>query len=141
MIPSRVTRVRVDTDPMDADAVNSLTSGKGKGSLSPRDGFFSAVEHIFNETAMHARAQASNRTAKAIKASHGPKVSPQSPAEEKVKRTKENPKESPKEPKVRTEVPKVYTRAKHRKLVSHFLKTRNSETSSDIQESAQTCHH
>ena len=40
--------------------------------------FLSAVEHIFNETAMHARAQASNRMAKANRASHGPRVSPHS---------------------------------------------------------------
>ena len=32
-------------------------------------GVLSAVEHIFNETAMHARAQASNRLAKANRAS------------------------------------------------------------------------
>ena len=45
----------------------------------------SAVNHIFNETAMHATAQASNRLAKANRASHGPKVR----AKERVKRSKE----------------------------------------------------
>ena len=50
-------------------------------------GVLSAVEHIFNETAMHARAQASNRLAKANRASHGPRESPQSHAKERVKRT------------------------------------------------------
>ena len=59
----------------------------------------SAVNHIFNGTAMH-----TNR------ASHGARV--------RAKRTRENPKESPK-------VPKARTRAKHRKLVSQVLKTRN----------------
>ena len=59
-------------------------------------GVLSAVEHIFNETAMHARAQASNRLARANRPSHGPRVK----AKEIVKRTRENPKESPKEPKV-----------------------------------------
>ena len=59
---------------MDVDAVNSLSSGKGKGASSPRDGCLSAVEHMFNETAMHARTQASNRLARANKASHGPRV-------------------------------------------------------------------
>ena len=52
---------RGHSDPMDVDAVNSHSSGKGKGSSSPGDG--SVVEHIFNETAMHARAQASNSVA------------------------------------------------------------------------------
>ena len=80
-------------------------------------GVLSAVEHIFNETAMHARAQASNRLAKANRASHGPRVK----AKARVKKTRENPKENPEEPKV----PKVRTRAKHRKLVSQVLKTRN----------------
>ena len=78
-------------------------------------GVSSAVEHIFNETAMHARALASNRLAN--RASHGPRVR----AKERVKRTRTNPKESPKEPKV----PKAHARVKHRELVSHFLKTRN----------------
>ena len=31
---------RGHSDPMDVDAVNSLSSGKGKGSSSPRDGCF-----------------------------------------------------------------------------------------------------
>ena len=66
-------------------------------------GVLSAVEHIFNETAMHARAQASNRLARANRASHGPRVR----AKERVKRTRENPKGNPKEPKV----PKARTRA------------------------------
>ena len=83
-------------------------------------GVFSAVEHIFNETAMHAKAQASNRMAKANRASHGPRVSPL-----RVRKARRKPKENPKEPKVRTKVPKAYTSARHRKLVSLVLKTRN----------------
>ena len=77
-------------------------------------GVLSAVEHMFNETAMHARAHASNRMAKANRASHGPRVR----AKARVKKRRENPKENPK-------VPKARTRAKHRKLVSQGLKTRN----------------
>ena len=34
------TGARGHSDPMDVDAVNSLSSGKGKGSSSPRDGRF-----------------------------------------------------------------------------------------------------
>ena len=92
----------------------SLSSGKGKGSSSPRDGVVSAVEHSFNESA---RAQASNRLARASRASHGPRMR----AKERVKRTRENPKESPKGSKV----PEARTRVKHGKLVSQVLKTRN----------------
>ena len=49
-------------------------------------GEISWPEHSFNETARQARMMASNRRAKAIKASHGPRVRPQSQAEERVKR-------------------------------------------------------
>ena len=44
-------------------------------------GVLSAVEHIFNETAMHGKALASNRLARANRASHGPGVR----AKERVK--------------------------------------------------------
>ena len=49
-------------------------------------GVLSAVQHIFNETAMQARTPASNRLAKAIRARHGPRLK----AKERVKRTREN---------------------------------------------------
>ena len=83
---------------------------KEKGHRVRVMGVLSAVELIFNETAMHARAKASNRLAKANRASHGPRVSSHSQAKTRVKKTRENTKENPKEPKVRTKVPKAYTR-------------------------------
>ena len=82
------TGLRGHSDPMDVDAVNCLSSGKGKGSSGPRDGCFKCG----GETAMHARAQASNRLTKANRASHGQRVRPK----ERVKRSRENPKESSK---------------------------------------------
>ena len=97
-------------------------------------GVLSAAEHIFNETAMHAKAQASNRMAKANRASHGPRVR----AKVRVKITCENPKGNPKEPKVRTKVPKAYTRAKTSKAGLSGLENPKSEASSDSQESAPT---
>ena len=119
---------RGHSDPMDVGAVNSLSSGKGKGSYRVHVmGVSSAVEHIFNETATHARAQASNRLARTNKASHGPRVR----VTERVKRTRENPKESPKEPKVRTKVTKAHTRVRDRKRVSQVLKNLKSETRSE----------
>ena len=66
------TGLREHSDPMDVGAVNSLSSGKGKGSSGPRDGGLSAMQHIFNETAMQARTPTSKRLAKANRASHGP---------------------------------------------------------------------
>ena len=75
MIPSQVTRVRVDTQiPMNVDAVNLSRLAKEKGRRVRVMGVSSAVDHIFIETAMHARAQASNRIAKVNGASRGPSV-------------------------------------------------------------------
>ena len=107
------TGARGHSDPMDVDAVNSLSSGKGKGSSSPRDGFCKCGGAHFQRDC-HARKRASNRLVKANRASHGPRVR----VKARVKKTSGNPKENPK-------VPKVRTRAKHRKLVSQVLKTRN----------------
>ena len=86
---------------------------KETGHRDPAMGVSSAIEHNFNETAMQARTLASTRLAKAIRASHGPRVSPQSQAKERVKRTMENPKESPMEPKVRSQNPKDQATVKH----------------------------
>ena len=47
---------------------------KEKGHRVRVMGLLSVVEHNFNETAMNARAQASNRLARANRASHGPRV-------------------------------------------------------------------
>ena len=103
---------------MDVDAVNSLSSAKEKGHRVRVMGVSSAEDHIFNGTAMHERTRASNRLARANRASHGPRVR----AKVRVKRTRENPKENPKEPKV----PKARTRASHRKTgLSGHEKLRN----------------
>ena len=67
----------------------------------------SAVEQIFNVTAMHAKATERNHLAKANRASHGQRVR----AKDIVQKVMENPKENPKV----TMVPKVRTRVKHRK--------------------------
>ena len=56
---------RGHSDPLDVDAVNSLSSGKGKGHRVHEMVVSCAVEHIFNETAMHAKTTASNHLAKA----------------------------------------------------------------------------
>ena len=80
-------------------------------------------ESIFNETATQARALASDRLPQAIRASHGPRASPQSQAKERVKGTMENSKDSPKDPKV----PKAHARVRPRKLVSQVLKTRKQK--------------
>ena len=87
----------------------------------------SAVEHNFNGIAMHAKATASHRLAKANRASHGPRVR----TKERVKRGRVNPNQNPKVPKVRTGV-------KTSKTGLSGLENPKSETSSESQESAQT---
>ena len=115
------TDLREHSDPLDVGAVYSLSrQAKEKGHWVHEMVVSSAVEHIFNETAMQARTPASNRLAKANRANHGPRVKaqPRVKAKERAKRTMENPQDSPK-------VPTAHARVKHRKLVSQVLKTRN----------------
>ena len=78
------------------------------------------VEDIFNETAMQARTPASNRLAKANRASHDQRVK----AKERVKRTRENPKDSPKDP-------KMPNKGKTSKTGISSLENLKSETSSN----------
>ena len=81
------TGARGHSDPMDVDGVNSLSSGKGKGSSSPRDGCFKCGGAQFQRDCN----------------AHDPRVR----AKARVKKTMENPRENPKEPKVRTKLPKL----------------------------------
>ena len=99
----------------------------------------SAVEHIFNETAMHAKTQARNRMAKANRASHGPRVSLHSQAKARVKKTRENPKKKAKGTTRANRGAKGSHKGKTSKAGFSGLVNSTSEASSDIQESAQTC--
>ena len=74
------------------------------------------VEHIFHETAKHAKATAGNHLAEANRASHGPRVL----AKESARRVLENPKKNP-NPKML----KVRTRVKLQKLIYLALKNRS----------------
>ena len=135
VIPSRVTRDRVDTL-IPWMLMRSILSrlAKEKGHRVRVMGVSRAVEHIFSETAMHPKAQASNRMAKANRASHAPRVSSHSQAKARVKKTRENPKENPKEPRCQR-----LTQGQTSKAVLSGLENSKSEASSDIQEAAQTC--
>ena len=85
-------------------------------------GVLSAVEHIFNEIAVQARTLASNRQAKTIKASHGPRVSPQSQAMERVKKTMDNFEGKSQGTEGAIQVSKAQATVKHRIRVSQVLK-------------------
>ena len=76
------------SDPMDVGSTLSRRA-KEKGYQIRAMGVLSAVQHISNENAIQARTLASNGLANSIIASHGPRVSLQSQAKERVKRTKE----------------------------------------------------
>ena len=126
------TSLRGHSDPMGVDAVNlSLGLAKEKGNRVRAMGVLSAVEHNFNETAMHARAQVSNRLAKANRASHGPRVR----AKARTKRTRENPEENPMEPKGA----KGSHKGKTSKTGLSGLENSKAEASSDTQESGHVC--
>ena len=95
-------------------------------------GVLSAVEHIFDETALQARSPASNRLAKANRASHGPRVK----AKERVKRTMEKSKGQSKGSKGA----KGSCKGKTSKTGISGLENLKSETLSETQESAQMGH-
>ena len=70
------TGARGQSDPMDVDAVISLSCVKRRGSSSPRDGCFKCGGAHSTRLQCTQKVQASNRMAKANRASHGPRVSP-----------------------------------------------------------------
>ena len=107
---------RGHSDPMDVDAVSSLSSSKGKGSSSPRDGCFKCGCAHCTGKQSHGKGKQSKSWSKS---------EPSYSGKGKSKENKRIPKDNPKEPKVRTKVPKAYKKAKHRKLVTSCLETRN----------------
>ena len=110
------TGARGDSDPLEVEAVNSLASGKGKVSSSPRDGCFKCGgSHFQRDCNVQATPR---RKGNGKKGSRGPRVLAKERAR-KVWET-ENPKENPKVPRV----PKVRTMVKPRKLVYLVLKPR-----------------
>ena len=136
MIPSRVTRVLVDTQIPRMLMRSTLSRlAKEKGHRVRVMGVKNAVEHIFNESAMHARAQASNRLAKANRACHGPRVR----AKAGVLRTRENPRGKSKGTKSANQGAKGFHKGKTWETGLSGLENSKSETSLQTQESAQTC--
>ena len=131
VIPSRVTRDRVDTQiTMDVDAVNSLSSGKGKGSSSPRDGCFKCGGAHFQRgcNARKSTGKQSSGKGKQIKSwsmSEGKRKSEESKG--KSERTTKGSKGAKRSHKGKTS-----------KTGLSGLENSNSQTSSETQESAQT---
>ena len=113
---------RERSDPMDVDAVNSLSRlAREKGSSSPRDGCFKCgVAQVQRDC--NARKGTGKQTSG--KGNQSRSWSTSEPPISVKGKSKENQGDS-KEPKLRINVPKAYTKAKHRKRVSHVLKTRS----------------
>ena len=105
---------------------------KEKGHRVRVMGVLSAVEHIFNETAMHTKAMGSNRVAKANIASHA--WSKSEPSLSGKGKSKENKGKSK-----GTKSAKDSHKGKTSKTGLSGLENSKSEACSDIQESAQTC--
>ena len=99
------------------DAVSSLLLGKGQGSSSPRDGCFKCGEAQFQRDCNARKNTGKQSSGKGNQSKSWSKRE----FKGKIKENKGKSKEYPKEPKV----PHARTRAKHRKLVSQVLKTRN----------------
>ena len=131
MIPSRVTLALVDIQ-ISWMLMRSILSrlAKEKGHRVRVMGALSAMEHIFNGTAMHARAQATNRLAKANRASRGPRVG-------KGKSKENNGKSKGKSN--GTKGTKGSHKGKTSKTGLSGLENSKSEASSETQKSAQTC--
>ena len=84
-------------------------------------GVLSAVEHIFNETAMARKSTGKQSYGKGKQSKSWSKSEPSFSGKGKSEVSREN----PKVPKVRSKVPEAHTRVKHRQFVCQALKTRN----------------
>ena len=116
VIPSRVTRFRVDTQ------IPWMLMRSTLFRLAQENGHRVCVMGVFKCGGAHFQrdCNACKSTGKQS-SGKGKQSKSWSKSEGKGKRTRRNPKENPKEPKV----PKAHTRVKHRKLVSQVLKTRD----------------
>ena len=119
------------SDPMDVDAVNSLSSGKGKGSSSPRDGCFKCGGAHFQRDC-NARKNTGKQSS-----GKGKQSKSWSKSEGKGK-SKENKGKSTGKSKG-TKGAKGSHKGKTSKTGLSGLENSKSEASSDTQESAQTC--
>ena len=96
------TGARGQSDPMDVDAVNTLSSGNGQGSSTPRDGSFKCGGAHFQRDCNARKSRGKQSSGKGKQSKSWSKSEP-SLSKVRVKKTTEN----PKEPKVRTKVPKA----------------------------------
>ena len=132
MIPSRVTRVRVDTQiPWMLMRSTSLSSGKGKGSSSPLDGCLKCGGAHFQRDCNARKSTGKQSSGKGKQSKSWSK----SEGKGMSKENKENSKGKSKG----TEGAKGSHKGQTSKTGLSGLENSKSETSSETQESAQTC--
>ena len=122
---------RGHSDPMDVDAVNTGSSGKGKGSSSPRDGCFKCGGAHFQRDCNGRKNTGKQSSGK------GKQSKSWSKSEGKGKSKKNHGKSNGKSK--GTEGAKNSHKGKTSTTGLSGLENSKSEASSDIQESAQTC--
>ena len=129
VIPSRAkTGSRGHSDPMGGDAVNSLSSGKGKGSSSPRDG---SVEHIFKRDCDARKSTGKQSSGKGKQSKSWSKGEGKGKGKENNRKSKGKTKG--------TKGAKGSHKGKTSKTGLSGLENSKSEMSSETQESAHTC--
>ena len=126
------TGARGHSDPMDVEQPTLSRLPKEKDHRVRAMCVVSVVEHIFNETVMHAKAQASNRKSWS-------KSEPSFSGKGKSKENKEKSKAKCKGTTSANQGAKGLHKGKTSKAGLSGLENSKSEASSDIQESAQTC--
>ena len=126
-----MTRALVASDPMDVDAVNSLSSGKGKGSSSPRDGCFKCGGAHFQRDC--------NARKNTSKQSSGKQSKSWSKSEPSHTQARVKSKGKSKGTRSANQCAKGLHKGQTSKAGLSGLEHSKSEASLDIQESAQTC--
>ena len=129
------TGARGHSDPTDVDAVNSLSSGKGKGSSSPRDGclkcgvaHFQRVCNACKSTGKQSSGKCKQSKSWSKSEGKGKSIENKRKSEGKIQRNQ----------KCEPRCQRLRTRAKHQKTGLSGLENSKSEASSETQESAQT---
>ena len=134
------TSSRGNSDPMDVAAVNSFSSGKGKGSSSPRDGCFKCGGAHFQRDCNARKSTGKQSYGKGKLSKSWSQSEPAHSGKGKSKENKGKSKGKSKGTKCANQGAKGVHKGKTSKAGLPGLETSKSETSSELQESSQTCH-
>ena len=133
------TGARGHSDPMDVDAVNSLSSGKREGSSSPRDGCFKCGGAHFQRDCSARKSTGKQSSGKGKQSKSWSKSEPSHSGKGKKMGNKGKPKGKFKGTEIANWGVKGSHKGKTSKTGLSGLGNSTSETNSGTQESAQTC--